>query len=110
MDITRIKYERTGGFAGIRIATDFKLEELPKEQARQLLELLDEVDFNELPERLMDEEGMADGFTYSITVESKVRKHTVVTSNASTPEKMEELVELLYQIARQRARKPGVKR
>ena len=105
MNAKRIKFERTGGFAGIRIATEFELDDLPEDQARQLLGLLDEVDFDELPEQLFDEEGSADGFTYSITVEAEKGKHSVTTNNASTPEKMEQLVELLYRVARQRMRK-----
>lgn len=105
MDAKHIKFERTGGFAGIRIAAEFELDELPEEQARQLRELLDEVDFDELPEQLIEADQMTDGFSYSITVESEVRQHTVLTDNISAPDKMQPLLELLYQIARQRARK-----
>ena len=54
MEAKRIKFERTGGFAGIRLAADIELDELPEDQVHQLLELLDEVDFDELPEQLTD--------------------------------------------------------
>ena len=105
MDIKRIKFERTGGFAGIRIAADIELEDLPKEQADRLCELMDDVDFDELPENLMKGNPVPDGFTYSITVESEEGQHTVTTSDTSAPTKMQPLLELLFQIARQRARK-----
>ena len=105
MDVKRIKFERTGGFAGIRIAADFDLDDLSKDQARELRELLDNVDFDELPEQLMGKQQTPDGFNYSITVESDKRKHTVHTTDGSAPEKMQPLLELLYRIARQQARK-----
>lgn len=105
MEIKRIKFERTGGFAGMRIAADIELEDLPKEQADRLCELMDDVDFDELPENLLKGNPVPDGFTYSITVESEEGQHTVTTSDTSAPSKMQPLLELLFQIARQRARK-----
>ena len=105
MDIKRVKFERTGGFAGMHIAADFELNDLPKEQADQLCELLDEVDFDELPENLMKGNQIPDGFTYTITVDSEEGQHTVTTSDMSAPSKMQPMLELLFQIARQRARK-----
>jgi hypothetical protein len=105
MDVKRIKFERTGGFAGIRIAADFELDDLAEDQADRLRELLDDVDFDELPEKLIKGGPVPDGFTYSITVESEIDEYTVTTSDTSVPEKMQPLLELLYQIARQRARK-----
>ena len=105
MGIKRIKFERTGGFAGMRIAADFELDDLPEEQADQLCEMLDDVDFDELPENLMKGNQVPDGFTYTITVESEKGQHTITTSDTSAPSKMQPLLELLYQIARQQARK-----
>jgi hypothetical protein len=100
MDIERIKFERTGGFAGMTIARDLKLDDLSDDQAHTLLELLDDLDFGELPEQLMDEEAMPDQFTYVITVETKKWEHTVVTGDSSAPEKMQELLQLLNRLAR----------
>ena len=102
MDVERIKYERTGGFAGMRIATDFKPSDLPEEQARTLLNLLDDMDFEELPENLTTKTSMPDQFTYTITVETKKGQHTVTAGDASAPEKFQELVRLLDRIARGR--------
>ncbi len=104
MDIKRIKFERTGGFAGIRFAADIELDEMPREQADQLLELLDDLDFDELPKHLNGNSNVADGFNYSITVESDKREHTVTAAESAIPEKMEPLLELLTKIARQQAR------
>jgi hypothetical protein len=101
MQVERIKFERTGGFAGIRIATDVKLEDLPEEQARTIKELLDDLDFDELPEQMLDE-SVPDQFTYQITVESDKGEHTIVTGDSSAPEEMQELLQFLDRLARTR--------
>jgi len=102
MQVERIKFERTGGFAGIRIATDLKLDDLSDDQAHAISELLDDLDFGELPEQMMNDEGMPDQFTYTITVETKKWEHTVVTGDVTAPEKMQELLQLLNRLARSR--------
>jgi|SRR5215208_5665237 len=104
MQVERIKYERTGGFAGIRIATDLKVEDLPDDQARTISDLLDDLDFRELPPELMNDQNMADQFTYTITVETKKWEHTVVTGDTSASEKMQELLQLLNRLARTQKR------
>jgi hypothetical protein len=83
----------------MRISTDLKLDELPEEQADTIRELLDDMDFDELPEQILDESG-PDRFTYTITVETKKGEHTVVTGDTSAPEKMQELLQLLNRLAR----------
>lgn len=103
MRVERIKFERTGGFAGMRIATEVKLDDLPDEQANSIRELLDDMDFAKLPEQLLDEAG-SDQFTYTITVKTKKWEHTVITGDASAPEKMQELLQLLNRLARTRRR------
>lgn len=100
MHVERIKFERTGGFAGMRIARDLSMDDLSEEQAADLLELLDDLDFDELPEHLVGEEPMPDQFTYTITVETREGEHTVTTGDASAPEKMQELLRFLNRLAR----------
>jgi hypothetical protein len=100
MEVERIKYERTGGFTGMRIATDLKLDDLSDEHASRISELLDDLDFGELPEQITGDDAMPDQFTYTITVETKKWEHTVTTGDASAPEKMQELFRLLDRLAR----------
>ena len=104
MQVERIKFERTGGFAGMRIAKDLKLDDLPDEQAKTISELLDDLDFEELPEQMMNDSNMPDQFTYTITVETNKGEHTVTIGDASAPEKMQELLELLNRLARTQKR------
>ena len=84
----------------MRIATDVKLDDLPEDQAHILLELLDDLDFEELPEQMINKDSLPDQFTYRITVETKKGEHTVVTGDTSAPEKMQELLQLLNRLAR----------
>lgn len=102
MHVERIKFERTGGFAGMTLARDLKLDELTEEQANTLVELLDDLDFEELPEHMTGEQSMPDEFTYTITVETSRGEHTVITGDASAPEKMQELLQFLNRLARKR--------
>lgn len=104
MQVERIKFERTGGFAGMRIATDLKMDDLPDEQARRLSDLLEDLDFEELPEQMINKASMPDQFTYKITVQTKQREHTVITGDTSAPEKMQELLQLLNRLARTQKR------
>ena len=105
MHVERIRFERTGGFAGMRIAADIEPDQLSEEQNQALLDVLDALDFPELPEQLMSDSSMPDEFTYTITVEAEDWKHTVVTGDSSASEKMQELLQMLNRIARKRLRK-----
>ena len=102
MEVQRIKYERTGGFTGMRLSADFQPSELPEEQARPLMDLLDEMDFDELPHDLTSSPAQPDQFTYKITVETDEGQHTVVVGDASAPDEMQELLRLLDRIAKKR--------
>jgi hypothetical protein len=104
MQVKRIKFERTGGFAGIRLAADVNVDALPEEQSHTISELLHQMDFQELPANMMDKSNMPDQFTYTITVQTKKWEHTVVTGESSAPEKMQELIELLNRLARTQKR------
>lgn len=104
MEVERIKFERTGGFANMRLAADLDMHDLPEEQVDTLKELLDDLDFAELPAKLKSDKAMPDEFTYTITVEAEKWQHTVVTSDAPEDEKMQELLELLNRLARKKMR------
>ncbi len=105
MSDIRIQYERTGGFAGLKLATRFELDDLPDEQEKQLRDLLDELDFFELPVQILPARPGIDQFTHKIEVESKKGKHSVLTTDSVAPEKLRELIELLNAIARTRRNK-----
>lgn len=102
MEVQQIRYERTGGFAGMRFHADFKPGDLPEEEARRLLDLLDEIDFDKLPEDMTGSATHPDQFTYTITVQTNQREHTVVVGDTSASDEMQALLRLLDRIARGR--------
>jgi hypothetical protein len=101
----RIKFERTGGFAGMKISASFDLDELPEEQSKPLLELLDDADFDELPALIMPRTPGADQFTYKIEVDGRKGAHSVQTTDSAAPEKLRPLLETLNRLARSQAGK-----
>ncbi len=100
MSDIRIKYERTGGFAGLKLAASFELDDLPDEQEKQLRDLLDELDFFKLPVQILPVRPGTDQFTYKIEVETKKGRHSVMTTDSVAPEKLRELIDLLNSVAR----------
>jgi len=104
MYVEKIKFERTGGFAGIRLAADIEVNNLPEDQKREILDLLDELDFDELPAKLSGKMPVPDEFVYSIVVESEKREYKVMAGETALPGDMKPLLEILERIAKQQMR------
>ena len=105
MDIERIKFERTGGFAGIRLAADFDLNDLPEDQKEEVLKLLDDLDLDELPEKYANTMLIPDEFVYSITIESEAHEYKVMAGESAVTGDMQSLIEILERMAKRQARK-----
>jgi hypothetical protein len=105
MYIKKIKFERTGGFAGIRLHAEIDMDDLPKDQKQEILEILDEADFDELPEKLSSKMPIPDGFVYSITVESDEKENRVFAGESSLPSDLQPLIEILERFAKSQMRK-----
>ncbi len=99
--MTKIFFERTGGFMGRKVNATIDLDDLPDEQAELLDDLLDDADFFELPADLT-RPAMPDAFTYNITVSSDERQHSVRVSDATAPDDLRPLLEELSRQARMR--------
>jgi hypothetical protein len=97
----RVEFERTGGFAGMRVAAAIDSTKLPPEDARQLEENLAAAGFFHLPPRPASPAGGADSFHYRITVEEGGRKHTVECGESAAPEALQPLLRQLTLLARQ---------
>lgn len=95
----RILFERSGGFIGRKVSLNIDMDDLPKEQADALRELLDEADFFDLPGDLRRQPA-PDEFSYSITVESEQRQHTVHVSDTSMPDDLRPLLKELNKFLR----------
>ena len=97
--MTKILYERTGGFMGRKISMTIDLENLPDEQAEMLAGLLDDADFFKLPADLT-KAAMPDSFTYQITVSSEKGEHSVRVGDATAPDDLRPLLDELSRQAR----------
>jgi hypothetical protein len=106
MKIEKIKFERTGGFANIRLAAKIELDDLPEDQRREILRLLDELDFDELPEKLAARSPVPDEFAYTISVQGGGKEYTVSAGETALPADMQPLIEILESVAKRQMRKP----
>jgi hypothetical protein len=97
--MTKILFERTGGFMGRKVSVTIDMDDLPEDRAEALGNLLDEANFFELPADLTSP-AMPDAFTYNITVFSEDEQHSVRVSDASAPDDLRPLLEELSRQAR----------
>jgi hypothetical protein len=89
--MTKIEFERTGGFMGRKVSLSISLDDLPPDQARVLSLLLDESDFFNLPENPI-QPAVPDSFHYTIKVKKGLRRRTIHTSDTTAPEKLRPLL------------------
>jgi hypothetical protein len=115
MYIEKIKFERTGGFAGIRLTAEIEMDDLPDDQKHELLEILDEADLEEIAEKSAKNMPMSipDGFVYDITViaceekdhdEDDKEQYRLLTGESSLPDNLLPLIEILERIAKKQMR------
>lgn len=103
----KIHFERSGGFLGREISTTVDTNDLPPEKALRLLEALEDADFFTLPENptsTLESAPVTDNLCYRVTVEVAGVQHTVETSDAGTPPRLEPLIDELSRWARQSER------
>ena len=109
MHIEKIKFERTGGFTGIRLAAEIEMNDLTDDQKHEILELLDKADFEELAKKSAENMPMSmpDGFVYDITViayeeedDYNEEEYRLFTGESSLPDDLLPLIEVLERIAK----------
>ena len=96
----RIHFERTGGFAGMRVTATIDTESLSPEEASELQEMVNAASFFDLPEVIEAPNGGADRFQYRLTVEDAGRSHTVRVGEAASPDELRPLLRRLTTLAR----------
>jgi hypothetical protein len=97
----RIQFERSGGFAGIRLALDLTESDLPEEQWQALQTAIQQAEFFQLPPKVAGM-GQPDRFTYQVTVETATQSHTVELGEGGIPDKVQPLIQQLNLLARTR--------
>jgi hypothetical protein len=98
----QVHFVRTGGFAGIRLATSVDAADLSADEARVLEEEIQAARFFDLPEQARGAGNEVDQFQYKITVEQGGTSHTIEVGESSIPETLRPLVEHLSNLARTR--------
>ena len=96
----RIEFERSGGFAGMRLSGRVETSELPAEQACSLEEAVDAAQFWALPGEIPGHQRGADRFQYVVTVETEDQRHTVRVGESAMPEALGALVKAVTRLAR----------
>lgn len=97
----RVSIERSGGFAGITIKTAIEKKDLSPGEAQKLQEMVDAVDFLNLPEKIISPSFQPDRFQYELRLEESGRQHKVTVSEEAVPEKLKPLIKWLIEKARQ---------
>ncbi|WDT77616.1 MAG: hypothetical protein MPW16_10445 [Candidatus Manganitrophus sp.] len=95
---TEIRFERSGGVAGIRTISTIHSGSLPEEERKHLRSLIDRSGFFGLPEEIIGPP-RPDEFLYAITIESDGKTHTVRTTDTTAPEQLKPLIEWLNETA-----------
>jgi hypothetical protein len=96
----RINFERTGGFAGMRLAATIDTATLPADQASGLQGSVEAAHFFDLPARIPSPPQAADEFQYHVTIEAGGKKHTVDVGEGSASPALQALLQELTLLAR----------
>jgi hypothetical protein len=96
----RIHFERSGGFAGMRMTTTVDTSTIPPDEAQELQKLVESAEFFSLPELIPTRGSQTDRFRYKVKVETGGRRHTVDTGEDAAPDTLRPLLRRLTDIAR----------
>lgn len=107
MNFEKIRFERSGGFAGTRLTAEIEADDLSEDQKKEIADLLDDMDFEELPAKPGNSMPLPDEFVYSIVVESGNQKYEVMAGESALPADAQPLIEILERIAKREMRKQG---
>ena len=89
-----ITFKRCGGFVGTGMRFQLRLDELPSNDARALIHLIEKAEFFNIPENLIVKFN-PDEYQYTITVDAGVICHTVRTNDTTMPASLRPLVDEL---------------
>ena len=98
--MTQINFKRTGGITGREIETNIDLNELPAGEQQQLMQMITETNFFNIPQNLI-QSAIPDEHEYTITVEAGNTHHTIQTTDSTAPESLRPLLEKLSHLARE---------
>jgi hypothetical protein len=92
--MTTIFFKRSGGFVGPGMRYQINLDQLPINDARVIVQLIEQAEFFNLPENLIIKFN-PDEYQYMITVDLGPISHTVWTNETTMPAALRPLVDEL---------------
>ncbi len=92
--MTTIAFKRSGGFIGQGMRLELDLNQLPAQDARNIVRLIEQAGFFNLPENSIVKFN-PDEYQYTITVDVGIISHTVRTNDTTMPVSLRPLVEEL---------------
>lgn len=103
----KIRFERSGGFAGMTMSVDIDANALSDVEREALMTHVSNAEFFALPATIDDPATTgADRYSYRITIESNDRSHTVQCTDGSAPASLAPLLGWLNNSARRAPRNP----
>ncbi len=87
--------------------TAFEEKDLPPDEVQKLRQMVAEVDFFNLPEKIISRSPQPDRFQYELRLEESGRQYKVIVSEEAMPEKLKPLVNWLMEKARQAKKSKG---
>ena len=97
-----IQFERTGGFAGMRLMTTVDSDTISSEDATALRDMIDSASFFELPAKSQKSQSGTDRFQYKVMVEIDARRHTIEIEESTVPPSLRPLLNWLTEKAKSR--------
>ena len=96
-DMTKIKFERSGGFAGVTLSHQLDTKTLPEVESEQARKLIEAANLFELPKQIKARSPMLDSFEYKITIQEKGKRRTIVVGDRSAPSNLKPLIDYLVE-------------
>lgn len=93
MDTYHIKFERSGGFAGLNRSLELKSDTLSTEEQDHLSSLINSSGFFDTKE--ITSSGAPDQFNYKVTIKSGNKENTVELGESDIPDKLRPLIDFL---------------
>lgn len=97
-----IEFERSGGFAGLRLATTIDSNTISSEDATALRDMIRSASFFELPAKSEKGFAGADRFHYRVIVEIEERRHAIEIEESVVPPSLRPLINWLTDKAKRR--------
>ena len=105
--MTTIAFKRSGGFVGQGMRFTLELNQLPAQEARHIVRLIEQAGFFNLPENSIVKFN-PDEYQYTITVDVGIISHTIRTSDTTMPAGLRPLVDELSGLKSVAAEEGGI--